>query len=109
MVAPGQPRIPGDKIDFRDEIMAQIFDRGDAAPKRSLTFAIEVTDEGQTTGRAAERRTFQNWRAIGSLTFDNAVISYNGDLVIQFLPYPTWRMDRNDPATATRRDGKKVR
>jgi hypothetical protein len=33
LVAPGQPRIPGEAIDFRDEIMAQIFDRGDPAPK----------------------------------------------------------------------------
>ncbi len=40
--------------------------------------------------------------------FDNAVVSYNGDRVIHFN-HPTWREDRNDPATATRIDGKKVR
>ena len=109
MVVPGQPRIPGDKIDFRDEIMAQIFDRGDPAPKRSLTFTIEVTDEGQTSGPAVrQRRTFQNWRPIGTLTFNNAVLSYNGDWVIHFS-HPTWRLDRNDPTTATRIDGRKVR
>jgi hypothetical protein len=109
MMAPGQPRIPGEAIDFRDEIMAQIFDRGDPAPKRTLTFTIEVTDEGQTTGPGVRlRRTFQNWRAIGALTFDHAVISYNGDSVIHFR-HPTWRLDRNDPATATRIDGRKVR
>lgn len=109
LVARDQPRIQGIDLDFRDEIMAQIFDRGDPFPKRTLTFDIEVTDEGQTTGSAAkERRTFQNWRRIGALTFDNAVISYNGDSVIHFS-HPTWREDRNDPATATRINGKKVR
>jgi hypothetical protein len=109
LVAAGQPRIAGADLDFRDEIMAQIFDRGDPAPKRTLTFTIDVTDDGETTGPAAhERRTFQNWRRIGSIVFDNAVISYNGDSVIHFN-HPTWREDRNDPATATRVDGHKVR
>jgi hypothetical protein len=108
-VARDQPRIQGTDLDFRDEIMAQIFDRGDPFPKRTLTFEIEVTDDGQTTGTAArQRRTFQNWRRIGSLVFDNAVVSYNGDRVLHFN-HPTWREDRNDPSTATRIDGKKVR
>ena len=108
LVAPQQPRIPGADLDFRDEVMAQIFDRGDPAPKRTLTFNIEVTDQGETTGSAAkERRTFRDWRTIGSMVFDNAVISYNGDSVIHFN-HPTWRTDRNDPATATRVDGRKV-
>ena len=109
LVAPGQPRIAGADLDFRDEIMAQIFDRGDPVPRRTLTFTIEVTDHGQTTGPGfRQRRTFQDWRAIGSLVFDNAVVSYNGDSVIHFN-HPTWREDRNDPATATRVDGRKVR
>jgi hypothetical protein len=89
--------------------MSQIFDRGDPVPRRTLTFTIEVTDHGQTTGPAVKlRRTFQDWRAIGSLVFDNAVISYNGDSVLHFT-HPTWREDRNDPKTATRIDGRKVR
>ena len=109
LVAPEQPRIAGVDLDFRDEIMAQIFDRGDPVPRRTLTFTIEVTDQGLTTGPAVKlRRTFQDWRAIGSLVFDNAVISYNGDSVIHFS-HPTWREDRNDPATATRVGGRKVR
>jgi len=54
------------------------------------------------------RRTFRNWRRIGTLVFDNAVVSYNGDAVIHFT-HPTWRQDRNDPATATRIDGVKVK
>ena len=108
-VAAGQPVIAGDTLDFRDEIMAQIFDRGDPVPRRTLTFTIEVTDHGQTTGPGfRQRRTFQDWRAIGSLVFDNAVVSSNGDSVIHFN-HPTWREDRNDPATATRVDGRKVR
>jgi hypothetical protein len=109
LVATNQPRIAGQDLDFRDEVMAQIFDRGDPAPKRTLSLTIEVTDEGETTGTAVqERRTFRNWRAIGVLTFDNAVVSYNGDCVIHFN-HPTWREDRNDPTTGTRVGGRKVR
>jgi len=108
-VAPGQPRIEGAGLDFRDEIMAQIYDRGDARPKRTLTFNIEVTDDGETHGPFFhERRTFRNWRRIGTITFDRAVVSYNGDFVIHFH-HPTWRDDQNDPATATRVNERKVR
>ena len=109
LVAPGQPVIPGDGLDVRDEVMAHIFDRGDPAPKRTLTFNVEVTDEGKTSGSPLRvRRTFRNWRRIGTMVFDNAVISYNGDAVIHFT-HPTWRQDRNDPGTATRVNGAKVR
>jgi hypothetical protein len=106
---PEQPRVHGEGLDFRDEIMAQIFDKGDPQPKRSLVFRIQVTDEGSTEGPAFfQRRTFSNWRSIGTLTFGNAVASYNGDFVIHFH-HPTWRSDRNDPATATRVNERKVR
>ena len=109
LVAPGQSRIAGADLDVRDEVMAHIFDNGDPAPKRALTFTIEVTDEGNTSGAPFRvRRTFQRWRRIGTMVFDNAAISYNGDHVIHFT-HPTWREDRNDPATATRIDGTKVR
>lgn len=102
LVASNQPRIEGENLDFRDEVLAQIFDKGDPLPKRKLTFHIEVTDEGTTHfGFAALRRSFKNWRRIGTLTFDNAVASYNGDFVIHFH-HPGWRSDRNDPATANR-------
>ena len=104
-----QPRIEGTALDFRDEIMAQIYDRGDSNPKRSLTFNIEVTDEGTTRGPDFfQRRSFANWIRIGKLTFDEAVASYNGDFVLHFT-HPTWRDNRNDPSTATRVDGRKVR
>jgi hypothetical protein len=109
VVAPEQPRIDGGSLDFRDEIMAQIYDPGDATPKRKLTFHIEVTDEGETRGLPVfERRTFRNWRHLGSIVFEEAIASYNGDFVIHFN-HPTWRDDQNDPATATRVNGRKVR
>ncbi len=109
LVDSAQPRIPGDALDFRDEIMAQIFDRGDPLPKRTLTFHIEVTDEGSTKGpNFFQRRSFANWQRIGRVVFDNAVVSYNGDFVIHFT-HPTWRDDRNDPSTATRVGERKVR
>jgi len=101
LVASDQPKIEGDGLDFRDEVMAQIFDRGDATPKRTLRFEIEVTDEGSTHGKLSTTVRFSNWRRIGRLTFDTAVVSYNGDFVLHFN-HPTWRDDRNDPATATR-------
>jgi hypothetical protein len=89
--------------------MAQVYDRGDPAPKRSLTFYIEVTDEGSTHGPALfQRRRFRNWTRVGRLTFNEAVSSYNGDFVIHFN-HPTWRDDRNDPSTATRVNEQKVR
>ena len=109
LVDPAQPRIPGEALDFRDEIMAQIYDRGDPAPKRNLTFRIETTDEGSTHGPAFfQRRNFGPWTRIGALVFEEAVASYNGDFVIHFN-HPTWRDDRNDPTTATRVNERKVR
>jgi hypothetical protein len=89
--------------------MAQIYDRGDPSPKRSLEFEIELTDDGQTRGPLIrERRTFQNWRRVGKITFTEAVASYNADFVLHFN-HPTWRADRNDPATATRMNERKAR
>jgi hypothetical protein len=107
LVAPDQPRIKGEGLDFRDEIMRQIFDPGDPVPKRTLRFNIEVTDDGEVYGPAlAQRRSFSNWRRIGGLTFDNVAASYNGDFVLHFH-HPTWRTDRNDPSAGTRVDGRK--
>jgi hypothetical protein len=106
-VAADQPRVEGEGLDFRDEILQHVFDAGDPVARRRLTFNVEVTDDGETHGLPVyNRRTFRGWRQIGKLTFDNAVASYNGDFVIHFH-HPTWRTDRNDPATATRVDGQK--
>ncbi|MEN3329876.1 MAG: hypothetical protein V7638_4683 [Acidobacteriota bacterium] len=107
LVASDQPKIEGEALDFRDEVMAQIYDRGDATPKRTLRFDIEVTDEGSAHGKISQTVRFGNWRRIGQITFENAVISYNGDFVLHFN-HPTWRDDRNDPATATRVNERKV-
>jgi hypothetical protein len=97
-VAPEQPVLGGNDLDFRDEIMAQIYDRGDATPKRKLVFRIETSDTGTTHGNAAvkEWRTITGWRAIGTMTFDAACASINGDRVLHFN-HPRWRKDRNDP------------
>jgi len=108
-VAPDQQRIEGVELDFRDEIMAHIYDKGDENPKRTLTFHIDVTDEGSQHGPALiETRIFANWRQIGKITFDRAVASYNGDHVIHFH-HPTWRADRNDPSSIIRVDEHRVR
>ena len=108
LMDPAQPRIPGEELDIRDEILAQIYDRGNPAPQRRLVFLIEVTDEGTRSGAAAfQTCQFRNWRRIGKITFTEAVASLNGDRVIHFH-HPTWRADRNDPSTATRRNEQKV-
>lgn len=108
-VVADQPRIEGDALDFRDEIMAQIYDKGDQTPKRSLSFNIDVSDTGITKGTPVfQRRIISDWRIIGKITFKEAVVSYNGDFVLHFN-HPTWRDDRNDPSTATRIGGRKIR
>lgn len=107
-VAAGQPRIDGEALDFRDEVMAHIYDPGDATPKRQLVFNIEVADVGVTKGLPIfQRRLISAWRTIGKITFTEAVVSYNVDFVLHFN-HPTWRNDRNDPASATRVAGRKV-
>ncbi len=106
-VVPQQPRIAGEALDFRDEVMAQIFDRGNPVPQRTLCFDIDVSDDGALHGPGlAQHVVINNWRRIGQLIFDDAVVSYNGDHVIHFN-HPTWRGDRNDPATATRINGRR--
>ena len=109
LVDKDQPRVEGDNLDFRDEIMAQIYDRGDPKPKRTLRFTIDVTDDGESHGPQFRLRwRLRNWRRIGTITLDRAAASYNGDHVLHFN-HPTWRKDRNNPRTATRVNGKKVR
>jgi hypothetical protein len=101
-VAPGQPVIPGSDLDFRDEIMAHIYDPGDPVPKRKLVFDIETSDTGTTHGLPIrERRDITNWKKIGTMTFDAAVVSFNGDHVFH-VNHPAWREDRNDPRTVVK-------
>ena len=96
-----QPRIRGDELDFREEILAQIYGET-GKEKKKLTFNIEVTDDGTTRGLLVQRRTFENWRSIGTIEFTDAVASYNGDFVVHFN-HPPWRHDQNDPQTTIRR------
>jgi hypothetical protein len=101
-VAPGQPIIPGADLDFRDEIMSHIYDPGDPTPKRKLVFNIETSDTGTTHGTALkERRDITNWKTIGTMTFDAAVASFNGDHVFH-VNHPAWREDKNDPRTVVK-------
>jgi len=97
-VAPEQPVIPGDALDFRDEILAQIYDPGDPAPKRTLKLLIETSDQG-TSHFMGQRHNITAWRRIGTMTFTEAVTSFNVDRVLHFN-HPPWREDRNDPGSA---------
>jgi hypothetical protein len=101
-VDPRQPVIDGKDLDFRDEVMAQIYDRGNPTPKRQLVFRIETTDFAVTKGKLKVRREFADWRSIGTMTFTEAVASFNGDRVLHFN-HPPWRKDRNDPSTEVKR------
>ena len=100
LVDPSQPRIDGKDLDFREEVLAQIYDRGNPEPQRPLTFQIQVSDEGKRKG-LLRRRVIDNWRRIGRIVFHEAVASYNGDFVIHFQ-HPRWRNDRNDARTVAR-------
>ena len=102
-VASDQPRIDS-QDDFRNEIMAQIYDSGDSTPKRKLEMIVEVSDEGHTVGPMIfQRRKIpeNSWYRVGKISFDEAVVSYPGDFVIHFH-HPAWRNDRNDPNSVAR-------
>lgn len=99
---PPKNDISGADLDFRDEILWRIYDKGNPRPARRLTFSIEVSDTGYTRGLLVQRREISNWKKIGQIVFDEAVASYNGDFVLHFH-HPAWRDDRNDPSTQRRR------
>lgn len=101
-----QRREHGEEIDFRDEILSQIYDPGNPEPQRKLIFHIHVADSAQTRGILVQRRTFAPWRRIGRIEFSEAVASYNGDFVLHF-PHPPWRLDPNDPDTVLRKSKEK--
>jgi hypothetical protein len=63
-VSPAQPRIAGADLDFRDEVMAQIFDRGDADAAANAV----VHDRGDRSGH-------EQWTAIPhpSIVFELAL------------------------------------
>jgi hypothetical protein len=100
-VAEDQPVSYGDDLDFRDEILHQIYDKGNHEAQRKLVFNIEVSDDGYTRGLFIQRRTIWDWKRIGRIVFEDAVASYNGDFVLHFSHAP-WRNDRNDPSSVAR-------
>ena len=102
---------------FSDERIAlghrrlSIIDLSDAASQPfaskdgslQLVFNVETSDTGTTHGTALkERRDITNWKKIGTITFDAAVASFNGDHVFH-VNHPAWREDRNDPRTVVRK------
>lgn len=79
--------------DFRDDVLAQIYDRGNAVPQRRLVFRIEVSDSGKIHGLINKRLVGARWNEIGEIDFTEAVASHNGDFVIHFH-HPKWRDER---------------
>jgi hypothetical protein len=108
-MTPGQPRIPGDRLDFRDEVYQHLFRPGESEPSGQIEFDISVSDTATSKGITGFRRvTVSNWQRIGRLTLTEAVASYNGDHVVQFH-HPGWRENPNDPSTAIRANERRVR
>ena len=100
-----KPEPQPNELDFRDEILGLMYERDSSQRKNNLVFAIEVSDEGRRTWLM--RVKDQKWSRIGTLTFTEAVASYNGDFVIHFH-HPVWRTDRNDPRSVARSDLRKA-
>jgi hypothetical protein len=109
-MASGQRRIEGERLDFRDEIYAHMYEYpGAPHPTGSMDFDIFVSDRGRRSGFPGLRRvTVTDWQRIGTLRFTEAVCSYNADHVLHFH-HPGWRDNRNDPATAIRANERRVR
>ena len=86
--------------DFRDDVLAQIYDRGKQVKQRELVFEIHVSNKGEIRGLLNKTIVGADWKPIGTITFDKAAASYNGDFVIHFH-HPKWRADRNEPSSVT--------
>lgn len=109
MMSPGQGRVEGDRLDFRDEIYQLLFRKGEDAPSGTIAFDISVSDYGRKSGiPGLSRVRVDDWRKIGTLRITEAVASYNGDHVIHFH-HPSWRDDRNDRRTYVRDRETRVR
>jgi hypothetical protein len=94
-------------LDFRDEVLARIYDRGNPKPQRELVFHIDVSDEADVRGRLVKRVRVGQWHRIGRIVFKEAVASYNGDFVLHFH-HPAWRHDHNNPATLARKRSREL-
>ncbi|MGH8547720.1 MAG: hypothetical protein ACRERU_03805 [Methylococcales bacterium] len=101
-----------DEDDVRNEVLGHLFDKGNSVPQRSLSFDISVSDRGKQSGfpffPGGLQQTVSDWQTIGRVTFTDGVASYNGDFVVHFR-HPSWRKDKNNPASAFRIGGRKVR
>jgi hypothetical protein len=109
-MTPGQRRIEGGALDFRDEVYAHIFPNpSDPQPDGAMDYDIFVSDTGRSVGFPGFRKVVvQDWQRIGTLRFTEAIASYNADHVIHFH-HPGWRDNRNDPSTAIRANERRVR
>jgi hypothetical protein len=110
-----------DYHDFRDEIMGQLYEPGvrynyaqherrDSSGRvidaefrdnkgTEFVFDIDVSDDGNATGSMANRVwKIRDWKTIGQIRFNDAVISRNADRVIHFH-HDAWRDNRDDPST----------
>jgi len=107
---PGQRRIEGAQLDFRDEVYAHIYESpNDPAPTGSMDFDIFVSDNGKTIGFPGFKKVVvSDWKPIGTMRFTEAICSYNADHVIHFH-HPGWRDNKDDPSTAIRANEQRVR
>ena len=106
---PGQRRIDGHALDFRDEVYQHIYPTGGDTPTGAMEFDIFVSDNGRSVGFPGFKKVVvKDWRKIGTLRFTEAVASYNADHVIHFH-HPGWRDNPNDSSTAIRKNEQRVR
>jgi hypothetical protein len=109
-MTPGQRRIEGAGLDFRDEVYAHIYrSSNDPEPTGAMEYDIFVSDNDRSIGFPGFKKVVVcDWQKIGTLRFTEAICSYNADHVIHFH-HPGWRDDKNDPRTAIRVDEQRVR
>lgn len=99
----GQAKIGGVDLDFRDEVLGQIYNRGNPEPQREWIIDIKVSNTGSKKWFGFYQPV-TDWETIGSITFTEAVASYNGDFVYH-AHHPPWRnqpSDRNSIARSKR-------
>jgi hypothetical protein len=95
-----QPRFGGADLDFRDEVLSQIYNPGDLEPRREWKFDIRVSEEGRSH-LLGFYQPVKNWKKIGTITFQEAFASYNGDFVFH-VQHPPWRNQQDNGNTIAR-------
>jgi hypothetical protein len=94
----------GNNLDFRDQILAHFAGSGTNGAAPTLEFDIEVADDARFRWFGT-RVDISNWTRIGSIRFESAAASYNGDHVIHYQ-HPVWRNNPDDPDTVARKHAK---